>query len=257
MKEAYDALNRALASSKCTLLIGPPGSGKTHAIHQVAKSRGFNVVEVDAIDLDIDSFAKQVALKPLIPTVFVIDIVDVLSIREQKRIAKILKSAVNPVFLTAYNKYRVADDFAMVCEVVVLRRPLVQELLKVANAKAQELGLKPNLSALNSRDYRQAILSVLGSEGYDVEPSVLPIVERYFRAGEIDTVDPNVLVTIVDNVGKFYGIYAYLLLKAVATADLTKRPEPLQLPELKGKVTSVSQSYFLAKLKLAKELEGA
>jgi hypothetical protein len=136
----------------------------------------------------------------------------------------------------------------------MLRKPQVQELLKVANAKAQELGLKPNLSALNSRDYRQAILSVYGSEGYEVEPSTLPIVERYFRTGEIDTVDPNVLVTIVDNAGKLYGIYAYLLLKAVATADLAGRPEPLQLPELRGKVTSVNPSYLLSKLKLARGL---
>jgi hypothetical protein len=254
MREVYDALGRALASSKCALLIGPPGSGKTHAIYQVAKSKGFNVVEIDAIDLDLEAFTKQIALKPLVPTVFVIDIVDVLGLREQKRLTKVLRNAVNPVVLTAYNKYRVADDFAVVCEVVMVRRPLVQELLKVANAKAQELRLKPNLNALNSRDYRQAVLSVYGSEGYEVEPSILPIVERYFRTGEIDTVDPNVLATIVDNVGKLYGIHAYLLLKSVATADLARRPEPLQLPELKGKVTSVSQSYFLAKLKLARGL---
>jgi hypothetical protein len=254
MREAYEALGRALASSKCTLLIGPPGSGKTHAIYQVAMARGFTVHEIDAVDLNLDAFEKLLSFRPLFPIVYVIDIIDALSLQEQRRLAKMLKTAVNPIVLTAYNKYRVADDFAVVCELVMLRRPLVQELLKVANAKAQKLGLKPNLNALNSRDYRQAILSVYGSEGYEVEPSTLPIVERYFRAGEIDTVDPNVLVTIVDNVGKLYGIYAYLLLKAVATADLARRPEPLQLPELKGKVTSVSPSHLLSKLKLARGL---
>jgi hypothetical protein len=252
MREVYEALGRALASSKCALLIGPPGSGKTRAIHQVAASKGFNVVEVDAIDLDLEAFAKQIVLKPLVPTVYVIDIIDTLSLQEQRKLSKLLKTSVNPVFLTAYNKYKVSDDLAIVCEAVMLRRPQVHELLKVANAKAQELGLKPNLSALNSRDYRQAILSVYGSEGYESEPSILPIVERYFRTGEIDTVDPNVVVTIVDNVGKLYGIYAYLLLKAVATVDLTRRPEPLQLPELKGKVTSVSPSHLLSKLRLAR-----
>ena len=252
MKEVYETLGRALASSKCALLVGPPGSGKTHAIRQVAMSKGFNVVEADAIELDLNAFAKQISFKPLVPTVYVIDIVDAMALQEQRRLAKKLKTAVNPVFLTAYNKYRVADDLAIVCELVMVWRPQVHELLKVANAKAQELGLKPNLSALNSRDYRQAILSVYGSEGYEAEQSTLPIVERYFRTGEIDTVDPNVLVTIVDNVGKLYGIYAYLLVKAVATADLTRRPEPLHLPELKGKATSVNPSYFLSKLKLAK-----
>jgi len=254
MKEVYEALGRALASSKCALLIGPPGSGKTRAIHQVTASKGFNVVEVDAIDLDLEALAKQIVLKPLVPTVYVIDIIDTLSLQEQRKLSKLLKTSVNPVFLTAYNRYKVSDDLAIACEVVMLRRPQVHELLKVANAKAQELGLKPNPNALKSRDYRQAILSVYGSEGYEVEPSTLPIVERYFRTGEIDTVDPNVLVTIVDNVGKLYGMYAYLLLKAAQAANLAGRPEPLQLPELKGKVTSVNQSYFLAKLKLAKGL---
>jgi hypothetical protein len=254
MREVYDALGRALASSKCALLVGPPGSGKTHAIHQVAVAKGFNVVEADAIELDLNAFARQISFKPLVPTVYVVDIIDALSLQEQRRLAKILKATVNPVFLTAYNKYKVVDDFAVTCEMVVLRRPMAQELLKVANAKARELGLKPNLSALNSRDYRQAILSVYGSEGYEFEPSTLPIVERFFKVGEIDTVDPNVLITMVDNVGKLYGIYAYLLLKAVATADFTKRPEPLQLPELKGRVTNVNPSYFLSKLRLARGL---
>jgi len=254
VKEVYETLGRALASSKCALLVGPPGSGKTHAIYQTATANGFTVHEVDAIDLNLDSFAKQISSKPLIPTVYVIDIIDNLPTQEQRRLAKILKTTLNPIVLTAYNKYKVADDFAVTCELIVMRRPQVQELLKTSLTKAQELGLKPNLSALNSRDYRQAILSVYGSEGYESEPSILPIVERYFRTGEIDTVDPNVLVTIVDNVGKLYGIYAYLLVKAVATADLTRRPEPLHLPELKGKATNVNPSYFLSKLKLARGL---
>jgi len=249
-----EKVKEVLRRAGCLVIVGPPGCGKSYAVQKAGEEMGYEVVELDSSELNPDHFAKVIATKGLKPSVIVVDVVDYLYPSDQAKLFRAMKKRAVPVIFTAHSRYSLCDE-AETCEVVSMFRPDVRELSKYVNQKAKEVGLKPNYQALNSRDWRQAILSLYGSEGYSLEESVAKAVEQFFRVGRLEGADPSTLITIADNVSHFYGIYAYLLLKYVALADMSKRPEPLEaLGEVvKGRVAKPKPSYALEKLRVAKE----
>jgi len=252
MSERYELVAEdSLKRTKCVVLTGPPGCGKTFLIHKVANKMKYKVVEYDANEIDEKLLKKLCTTYMLEKTVIVVDIIDQLSYSEQNKLFRASSKCVNPVIFTAYNVLTLSDE-SKNCQLIMLSRPDIRDLSVLVNELSRKYNLKPNYKALNSRDYRQAILSLYGSEGYDIEETKTKIVEKFFRTGVLENVDPNILITIIDNVSNFYGYYAYLLLKLASISDLTKRSEPLEIFELKGVISKPKPSYFLEKVKLAK-----
>ena len=211
----------------CLVIAGPPGCGKTYAIRKACEELGCGVVELEAAEVDPVELARLVAKRGFVPTALVVDIVDALPPAEQAKLFRAVKRRAVPVIFTAYSRYALCEE-AGACEVVQMPRPDVRELSKFVNRLAKEAGLRPNYQALNSRDWRQAVLSLYGSEGYSLEEGVARAVEQFFRTGSLARADWPTLATVADNVSHFYGIYAYLLLRFVALADMAGRPEPLE-----------------------------
>jgi len=252
-EQVKERVKDALRRCECLVVVGPTGCGKTYAIQKACEEMGYRFVDFDAVDIDVGALKKYLTTAYLVPTAIVVDIVDALPPRAQEKLFEVAKSRINPVIFTAYNMYSLVSE-AGVCQPVQMFKPDVRELSKFVNNISKKAGLKPNYTALNSRDWRQAMLSIYGSEGYDTEDTISKAVEKFFRVGEIDRADPTTLTMIVDNVGSFYGIYAYLLLKYASIADLTKRASVMRAvgDVIKGIVSKPKPSYFIEKLKLVR-----
>lgn len=104
---------------KPILLAGPPGSGKTTMAHALANDYGFDVIELNASDKRNKDVISQVVgtaatSKSLTGrrTLIVLDEVDGLSGNDDRggvsEIIKVIKSAENPVILTANDVYKPA-----------------------------------------------------------------------------------------------------------------------------------------------------
>jgi len=249
--EVVEKVKEVIKRNSCLIIIGPPGCGKTYSILKACGEMGYRVVEYDADEVIIEELRRAVRTNTITPVVIVIDLLDHTTLSKQESILKSVTGRCNPVVITAHNQYRLTDRYKEF-EYVIMYKPDVSELLRLAESKGRELGLKPNYEALNTRDYRQAILSLYGSEGYTADESVFKEVEKYFRTGLIGRSDPQTLITICDNVSSFYGMYAYLLLKYSTVSDLCRRPTPMEaLGDLiKGLTTRPRTSYFLEKLRL-------
>jgi replication-associated recombination protein RarA len=230
------------------LLIGPAGSGKTYSIHEACKDIGYNILEIDAIDLNLTELRKVVLSKPLVDLIIVIDGIDGLPLTEQSKITKIINESYIPIILTSCSSV-VAQELMKACKIVYYNKPKTGELLNIVNDISKKLNLKPNYEALKG-DYRQAILSVYGSQGYEGEEKIMDILKKYFKELKIEEVNDRVLIGILDNSHNLYGIYTYLLVKALTIADIIKKPHPLILNDFKYHGT-IFRSYFYEKLKMA------
>jgi len=252
-EQVKERVKDALRRCECLIVVGPTGCGKTYAIQKACEEMGYRFVDFDAVDIDVDALKKYLTTAYLVPTAIVVDIVDALSSRLQKKVFEVAKNRINPAIFTAYNMYSLVDETGD-CQPIQMFKPDVRELSKFINNISKETGLKPNYIALNSRDWRQAMLSIYGSEGYDTEDTISKTVEKFFRFGEVDRADSTTLTMMVDNVGSFYGIYAYLLLKYASIADFTKRGDVMKVVGdiIKGMVSKPKSSYFIEKLKLIK-----
>jgi len=253
-EEIKEKVKEVLKKNGCLVVVGPPGCGKTYAIQKACEEMGYRMIEYDADEITAKELKKLATTVTINKLLIVVDIIDAVSLSKQAELFRALKSTVNPVVFTAYSRSSIAQEAEKHCEVVQMWRPDVRELSAFVNKLAKEKGLKPNYQALNSRDWRQAILSLYGSAGYSEEDTVRKAVEEFFRTGRLERVDPSTLTTIADNVGSFYGIFAYLLLKGVVVADMAKRREPLEIVGelVKGRLGKPKPSYFLEKMRLVK-----
>jgi hypothetical protein len=253
-EEVKEKVKEVIRRSGCLVIVGPPGCGKTHAIQRACEELGYRVVEYDALEVSPEELRRVATTIMIARAAVVVDILDCVPLPRQAELVRAVRLRVNPVVFTAYGRSGLAQEVEKVCEVVQMWRPDVRELSRFVNQLARERGLKPNYHALNSRDWRQAILSLYGSHGYSEEDTVRRTVEEFFRTGRLERTDPSTLVAVADNVGGFYGVFAYLLLRGVAAADMARRPEPLEVVGelLKGRLAKPKPSYFLEKLRLVR-----
>jgi replication-associated recombination protein RarA len=233
------------------LLIGSSGTGKTEAIKKACEKLNYNMWDIDSVDLDVEDLKRKCSLKPFSNVLVVVDVVDNLPFSVQSRLADVVKESNIPIIITAHEQRNVAKALLNVCKVVYFNKPKARDLLNVANEYSKKVGLKPNYDALKG-DYRQALLSVYGSGGYESREGIMQIIKNFFTNLEIEEVDERVLINILDNSHKLYGFYTYLLVKALCVADKAKRVEPLKMEEFKHG-GSLSVSYFYEKMRLVKE----
>jgi hypothetical protein len=253
-EEVKEKVKEIIKKSGCLVIVGPTGSGKTYAIKKACEEMGYEMIEYDADEVSAGELKRIVTTITINKSVVVVDILDSASPSKQLELLKEIKIRINPIIFTAYSRGSIVQEAEKICEVVQIWRPDVRELSKYVNQLAKKKGLKPNYQALNSRDWRQATLSLYGSHGYSEEDTVRRAVEEFFRTGIVERVDPSTLTTVVDNVGSFYGMFAYLLIKGAVASDMTKRREPLEVvgEMIKGRVAKPRTSYFLEKLRMTR-----
>ena len=231
------------------LLIGASGTGKTASIKQVCEELKYQIWEVDWTEIDFEKLIQKCKLKPINNIIIVVDNVDELSDSQQNKLVKLIKESNIPIIMTAQKQYQVNDELLKICKVVQFYKPRAGDMLSLANELSKQLNLKPNYQALKG-DYRQVLYSVLGSQGYESEESLIQIIKNYFNKLQLDEINDRILINILDNSHRFYGFFTYLLVWAVSSADRTKRVYPLLLEELKYS-GSISSSYFYDKVRLS------
>jgi Cdc6-like AAA superfamily ATPase len=234
------------------LLIGSSGTGKTASIKQVCEELKYGIWEIDYTDINFEDLMKKCKLKPIYNMVIIIDNIDELPESQQSKLIKIIKESNIPIIMTAYKQYQVNEDLLKICKVIQFYKPKAGDMLKLVNEVSKQLNLKPNYQALKG-DFRQALYSVFGSQGYESEESLMQIIKNYFNNLKLEEINDKILITILDNSHRFYGFYIYLLVKSLAVSDFTKRPEPLKLNELKYS-GSIIPSYFYEKLRISSSI---
>ena len=162
------------------LVTGPPGIGKTTAVHLIAESLGYKVKEYNASDTRSVSMLRglfALGIRRLVKEVIVMDEVDGLSERGGVgEIAAIIKKTTTPIICIANEKPPKLRPIINACLDIKFNRPvkstIATALLKVAKAENIEI-TKVDLETLcekNGNDIR-SILNNLDFYGADTVES--------------------------------------------------------------------------------------
>lgn len=229
------------------LLFGAPGTGKTSTVYEVAKELGLTVVEYNASDRRDEETLMELrcssSCRTLEPVVFLLDEAD--GIENWELIAEVLKCAMNPVILTCNDVEKIPRRVREMCEEIHFRRPDMKQVVRYIREKGGDVKL--NLECFTP-DWRQAQLSLVGSQGYVSESNYLELL-NWVKNGTYEWVNYPVLVTLLDNTFRnFTGVKAYFYVKAIALADMCGRPHPLRM--FQSQYPKIEKPYFFEKKKL-------
>lgn len=242
--QLVDIIKNWLVDQRLVVVVGPPGCGKSYSIGEAAKKLGMNVVEIDADDVSTKTL-RMIKLKPLNPCVYVIDGVESIQL-----LNRLVGEYPNPTFATTTD-YVLASKVENRCRVIKMFRPRIVELKRLAEETGRKLGAKVNYEALSTGDYRQALLSVYGSQGYEQGVGRLKELSEMMRKGSYSDLGAKDLIVLLDSApSNFYGIDLVLFVKAVAVADRCKRD--IVLNGFKTENPKLYPSYFLEKLRMVR-----
>jgi replication factor C large subunit len=161
--------------SRALLLIGPPGTGKTTAVHLAAEKLGLQLVELNASDTRTkDKLSKRIGevigSESLFGTrsLIFLDEVDGLAGRADYGAIDFIKSAVrgseNPVVMAANDP--ASDEvkkLASVTNVLEFRKPDPEEIEKLLRVMAEEEGIKVG---------REEMAAIVGASNGDVRSAI-------------------------------------------------------------------------------------
>lgn len=239
-----DIIKNWQIDQRLVVVVGPPGCGKSYSIREAAKKLGMNVVEIDADEVSTKTL-KMIRLKPINPCVYVID-----GVEDMKLMNKIVGEYPNPTFATTTD-YALASKVENRCRVIKMFKPRIVELKRLAEETAKKIGAKVNYEALSTGDYRQAILSVYGSQGYEQGAGRLKELSEMMKSGIYSDLDAKDLIVLLDSApSNFYGIDLILFVKAIAVSDKCKKS--IVLNGFKTENPKLYPSYFLEKLRMVR-----
>lgn len=213
-----------MSKSKKLLFIGPSGSGKTYTIEEIAKKHDYRVITIDAYDKELFKQLKhEVQMKGFVKRIYVFDIVE--KIKHWNELSAILKVTKNKIVLTAYDKSKIPAYFFRMCHGIQIELSS-SDILKLYRAYKQE-GKEINKEIAMSGDIRQALTA---GDGYSKqETDLVTGVMTYLRTGKV-TVKPDYffIVTVLDNMDKYYGWDKIKLIKVLEAFDRCKRTVVLE-----------------------------
>lgn len=221
-----DNLNKILESVKKNtpvLLISPPGYGKTTSAYVIAKTLGYSIKEFNASDErkrdSLQELKKVLSSRTFTPTIFLLDEVD--GLKNFTFLIQILKKPVNPVILTANDKY-IVRELSRVCTTIEFDKPSLTNIVQHLRKIARKENLPENF--VLTEDIRSSInASFHGGSKYNKEKSDFEKVHDIFHKDDVHDIEP---IWLIDNISNFYsGINILHAIECIKTYDLVKRPE--------------------------------
>lgn len=239
-------------NSKPLLLVGSTGTGKTSSVMKVAEELGYKVWVIDcsmfgsmSLEDSVDNLLSKIRLKSIIPTILLIENINLLDRGLFEKLVKAIKNRSIPVIATSDIPIN-TDEF----EVVNYYKPRARDLMRLVREVAKDRSISINYEALNTRDYRQALLSIYGSMGYDESKSITRELEESLKTGEYGDYDVGKLIYLLDSAHlNFYGNDLYWFVRSIVTAERVRDMEVLKgFRSEKPRIVS----YFYTKLRLVK-----
>lgn len=245
------------------VLVGSPGCGKTSSVYYVADKLGYKVCEYNMSDDRNDEFLKELEMrvrsKTLEKVIFLLDEADGIRSKEQSIVERMALKTRNPIILTANDINKLSPLLRGsggkgldVVKVIRFYKPKIRDVVKLVDKVSKIEGTKPNYTGI-VEDFRQGLMSVYGSQGYEKSDRYWEVVEELLRTGNIEEIDTPRLISLLDNLGEFFsGVELFDAIQRVVLADRCKTHYPLiGLKSRKRK--RVETSYYFEKLKLQKQ----
>lgn len=187
------AYNERFSSRKYILLSSPSGSGKTFFMELANKNLDWDLVKIDYFELD-EKIVKEIALSMSIrakPRIILIENIDELSIKQQRKLYNNIKHIPYPIVFTASNLHKVDTNLVRISRLFMLNLPKEEEVYRLLKTIADyyKVDVEDNylikLSKLKS--IRKAINSLFTGEVYDtIDFDSYTDLMELLREGKID-----------------------------------------------------------------------
>jgi DNA polymerase III delta prime subunit len=223
-----ESLNEALAYTKSkfpVIVVGDPGIGKTSGGHVIANLLGYTVSLTNMSDeRTSESFSRlssSLQSNQFTPTLFILDEID--GVSNQEPLLNALKTAKNPVYMTANDKYKISASLKKFCKVIEMKPPSVVDVAKHIKKIAELENITDYSFDAISSDVRASITATFAKSSlYEKEQNDFDLTQEAFKNQKISNIDP---IWLIDNVHEFYfGMDVYDTLKILQYMVETEDP---------------------------------
>jgi len=211
--ELKDKINLLLNTKRPVIVVGPTGSGKTYSVYEVAKSRGYTVVEVNPNTPKevVEGVVEAIGHKALFPVLYLFDDVDKFESLDAIDTMKVD----NFVVMTANSLPKLSQKMLTLCNVINVRKAYMNEVVSLLSQRIKNG--KVNISGL-SEDLRSVEAVLKGGEGYkkrNIKDDVNSFIEGN-REKDVENMD----VWVMDNATRcWWGIDVYRAIEVACLSD--------------------------------------
>jgi len=230
-------LKEALEDGSNVFLHGDPGTGKTSAVHALARDLGMRVMEMNASDArrkdELEALLGRVKMQGLRPFIVLLDEVD--GIKNWPLMQKVMVNSRHPVVLVANDAYKVPGNIKKMCVNIRFYRPRAAEVVERVKHIAQTEGLNVKYGEVTG-DVRSSINAVMyGGEGYELEDK-FGLVNHALSGGVVELSEED-YVWLMDNFHRYYnGRDLYEACKLLSVAARSRPGVLASLPRGKGRM---------------------
>lgn len=256
-----DRLKECILNKTNVIVYGEAGIGKTSSVYALAKSLGYDIVEINASDErrteDLEEISRLVRMLTFNKCIYLFDEVD--GLKNGRLMGKILDKSIHPIVMTANEIWKVSEAIKRRSDKIRFYPPRIDEVLKRVKEIADKKGIRPRYDMV-TRDVRSSINAALyGSKGREVT-TIFDKITNLFINGRFDKSlknEKNVLIWLMDNAPKFYFGEALLeFYETLSKVDTSGRLEILDCIR-RGKHEKVNYPFYLRRLKvMGKKKEG-
>lgn len=196
-------LVKAIKECKPCIVYGPPGIGKTSAVHAIGNENGYRVLELNASDKrkkeDMERVIRQVASNVFVPTIFLLDEID--GAEDFVALEECVNHAKNPLVLICNDYYKVkkkALKLTQICKTIKFKRPWRSQITKLIERIEKETGKKADKTVVTN-DVRNSILCAFYGGQKNVTTDDFKIVTNFFQKGDITQLKDKHLLWLLDN----------------------------------------------------------
>jgi len=211
--ELKDKINLLLNTKRPVIVVGPTGSGKTYSVYEVAKSRGYTVVEVNPNTPKevVEGVVEAIGHKALFPVLYLFDDVDKFESLDAIDTMKVD----NFVVMTANSLPKLSQKMLTLCNVINVRKAYMNEVVSLLSKRIKNG--KVNISGL-SEDLRSVEAVLKGGEGYkkrNIKDDVNSFIEGN-REKDVENMD----VWVMDNATRcWWGVDVYRAIEVACLSD--------------------------------------